>query len=51
MQRSSILILLSVLAATAYLKPAGVAASVDADVIKRFKDFAMPRFVSEINSI
>ena len=39
------------MAAIAYLKQAGVAASVDADVIKRFKDFAMPRFVSEINSI
>ncbi len=51
MQLLNIIVLLSLVAVSANLKPAGIAASVDIDVVKKFKDFAMPRFVEEMNHL
>ena len=63
MLRLTTLLTIGILAATVQLKKqvleapsvsakmAGVVASVDSDVMKKFKDFILPSLVNEINSI
>ena len=47
---SSILVALGLIASTAYSAPAGIAASVDIDVVNQVKNYAMPIVIDDINA-
>lgn len=47
---SILLVTLGLFASTAYSAPAGIAASVDIDVVNQVKNYAMPIVIDDINA-